>query len=89
MHGELVVWILLSATIGTALRFLVQTYAQSLTANSHGVVIMVLEPLWTTLIAMAWFGESMNASQLVGCLFILLSLVINRLKAITQLLRLG
>lgn len=87
IQAELVGWIVLSATIGTALRFLVQTYAQSLTANSHGVVIMVLEPLWTTLIAMVWFSESMNGSQLIGCLLILLSLVINRLKAITQLMR--
>jgi drug/metabolite transporter (DMT)-like permease len=39
---ELVGWVLLSATIGTALRFLLQTYAQSLTSNSHGVVVMVL-----------------------------------------------
>lgn len=86
LHAELIGWILLSATIGTALRFLLQTYAQSLTANSHGVVIMVLEPLWTTLIAMLWFSETMNASQLLGCLLILLSLIINRLKAITQLM---
>jgi drug/metabolite transporter (DMT)-like permease len=34
-----------------------------------------------------WFSESMNGSQLIGCLLILLSLVINRLKAITQLMR--
>ena len=87
LQAELVGWVVLSATIGTALRFLLQTYAQSLTANSHGVVIMVLEPLWTTLIAMAWFSETMNTSQLVGCFFILLSLIVNRFKAIIQLVR--
>jgi drug/metabolite transporter (DMT)-like permease len=87
LQPELVGWVLLSATIGTALRFLCQTYAQSLTANSHGVVIMVLEPLWTTLIAMAWFGETMNTNQLVGCFLILLSLIVNRFRTISQLLR--
>jgi drug/metabolite transporter (DMT)-like permease len=87
LKPELVSWIVLSATIGTALRFLLQTYAQSLTANSHGVVIMMLEPLWTTLIAMAWFSETMTASQLVGCFLILLSLIVNRFKAISQLVR--
>jgi drug/metabolite transporter (DMT)-like permease len=87
LQPELVGWVVLSATIGTALRFLLQTYAQSLTANSHGVVIMVLEPLWTTLIAIAWFSETMNTSQLVGCFFILLSLIVNRFKAIIKLVR--
>jgi drug/metabolite transporter (DMT)-like permease len=85
---ELVGWVLLSATIGTALRFLLQTYAQSLTSNSHGVVVMVLEPLWTTLIAMAWFSETMNTSQVIGCFLILLSLIVNRFKAIIQVFRL-
>lgn len=87
VRPELVGWVLLSATIGTALRFLLQTYAQSLNANSHGVVIMVLEPLWTTLFAMAWFGETMNTSQLLGCFLILLSLIVNRFRAIVQLIR--
>lgn len=86
-NGELLCWILLSATVGTALRFLIQTYAQSLAANSHGIVIMVLEPLWTALIAAAWFGESMSPSQLIGCVLIFLSLLVNRFKVITRILR--
>ncbi|MGJ8687719.1 MAG: EamA family transporter, partial [Spongiibacteraceae bacterium] len=74
-------------TIGTALRFYLQTYAQSLSPYSNGVVIMVLEPVWTALIASMWFKESMTAIQLVGCLLIFLALLVNRWRAVQQLLR--
>ena len=47
--------------------FFVQTYAQSLSVHSHGVVIMVLEPMWTALFAALWFGETMTAVQVGGC----------------------
>lgn len=83
----LAVWIGFSALVSTALRFLVQTYAQSLTQNSHGVVIMVLEPIWTALLATVWFMESMSSAQLVGCALIFMSLLINRFKAVAQLLQ--
>ncbi|MED5239427.1 MAG: DMT family transporter [Pseudomonadota bacterium] len=89
MQGELVMWIVLSATVGTAMRFLVQTYAQSLSLHSHGVVIMVLEPMWTALMAALWFGESMTALQGVGCGLIFLSLLVNRWRAVRRMLRLG
>jgi len=52
-------WLLLSAIIGTSARFLLQTYAQGLTIPSHAAVIMILEPIWTALIAAAWFNERM------------------------------
>lgn len=87
MTPTLVMWIVLSATIGTALRFLVQTYAQSLSLHSHGVVIMVLEPMWTALIAAAWFGESMTGTQLAGCALIFASLLVNRWRAVRTLLK--
>jgi len=37
-------WLILSVTVGTAARFLLQTYAQGLASPSHAAVIMVLEP---------------------------------------------
>ena len=83
----LLLWVVLSATVGTALRFLVQTYAQSLSLHSHGVVIMVLEPVWTALIAAAWFGETMNPAQLAGCALIFISLLGNRHRFVRGLLK--
>jgi drug/metabolite transporter (DMT)-like permease len=76
--ASMVQWLLLSALIGTAARFLLQTYAQGLTTPSHAAVIMILEPIWTALIAAAWFNERMSALQLIGCSLIFAALLINR-----------
>lgn len=74
----LAAWILASAVIGTAARFFIQTYAQSLSTHSHGVVIMVAEPVWTASLAALWFCETMLPMQFVGCAFILIALLVNR-----------
>ena len=86
--GAMFGWIVASAIIGTAARFLIQTYAQSLSHHTHGVVILVVEPVWVALLAAAWYGESMSGQQLVGCSLILLSLLVSRAKALKALLRL-
>lgn len=82
--GILAMWIIASAVVGTAGRFLLQTYAQSLSTHSHGVVIMVLEPVWVALFAAGWFSESMSGSQLAGCGLIFLALLINRWGVISK-----
>lgn len=83
----LVWWVVASALIGTAARFFVQTYAQSLSAHSHGVVIMVLEPVWVALFAAGWFSETMSPSQLAGCGLIFAALLINRWNVLSKALR--
>lgn len=84
---ELTLWVLASTLVGTSGRFLVQTYAQSLSVHSHGVVILVLEPVWVALIAAFWFGESMAGTQLAGCLMIFAALVINRAAALRRMMK--
>lgn len=79
-------WVLASAFIGTAIRFFIQTHAQSLSANSHGVVIMVIEPIWTALLAAAWFSERLSAYDFIGCLLIFLSIIIIRWTSIYRLI---
>lgn len=79
-------WLLLSVVVGTAARFLLQTYAQGLTSPAHAAVIMVLEPIWTASIAAYWFAERMEAQQLAGCALIFASLIANRWSAVRGLL---
>jgi drug/metabolite transporter (DMT)-like permease len=67
--------------------FLLQTYAQSLSNNTHGVVIMVVEPVWVALLAAAWYGESMSGQQLAGCGLILLALLISRASVLRYWLK--
>lgn len=83
----LMVWVLASAIVGTAGRFLLQTYAQSLSVHSHGVVILVLEPVWVALFAAAWFGETMSALQLAGCGLIFMALLVNRWNALSRAIK--
>lgn len=80
-------WLLLSALIGTAARFLLQTYAQGLTTPSHAAVVMILEPIWTALIAAAWFNERMSELQLIGCSLIFAALIINRWSNVSAWLK--
>lgn len=78
MQPSLLGWVVASAVIGTAGRFFLQTYAQSLSTSSHGVVIMIVEPIWTALIAALWFGERMTLIQLSGCVLIFVALLVSR-----------
>ena len=87
IRGDMLWWLTLSVVIGTAARFLLQTYAQGLTSPSHAAVIMVLEPIWTALIAAAWFGERMTDIQVMGCGLIFASLLANRWNNIRDWLR--
>ncbi|MDO9598058.1 MAG: EamA family transporter [Azoarcus sp.] len=71
-------WLFASAIIATTLRFLVQLHGQSLTTPSHAAIILMLEPMWTALVAAWWFGETMSGIQFVGCALISLALVLSR-----------
>jgi drug/metabolite transporter (DMT)-like permease len=83
----LIWWILASAIVGTAGRFLAQTYAQSLSAHSHGAVILVIEPVWVSLFAAGWFDEVMTPVQLAGCGLIFAALIVNRWGVLSSALR--
>ena len=83
----LYVWIGASAIIGTSARFFFQTWAQSLSTTSHGVVIMIIEPVWVALLAALWFSESMAPMQLAGCLLIFTALLVNRWNAVRKVLK--
>ena len=77
-------WLLASVLIATSLRFFMQTWAQGLAPASHTAVIMTLEPVWTALLAMVWFAESMTLMQLAGCGLIFSALLVSRWKAVVM-----
>lgn len=81
---SLVGWVIASATIGTALRFFLQTYAQSLSTSTNGAVILVLEPIWVALFSVFWFSEKLTALQMLGCSLIFAALLINRWNVIRR-----
>ncbi|MEL0028445.1 MAG: EamA family transporter, partial [Perlucidibaca sp.] len=66
-----------------------QTQAQSLSPHSHGVVILVVEPIWVAVLAAIWFGETMTGTQLAGCALIFAALLISRSAALRDWLQPG
>ena len=80
-------WVLASALIATTLRFFIQLYGQSLTTPSHASMILMLEPMWTAMLAAGWFGERMSAQQFVGCALIFSALVLSRWRVVRGVLK--
>lgn len=80
-------WVLAAVLLASSGRFLLQTYAQSRTSASHAAIIMVLEPVWASLMAGLWLDESMTMLQLVGCSLIFMALLVNRWRVIRNLIR--
>lgn len=77
-------WLAASVLIATSLRFFLQLKAQSLGQASHAALILILEPVWTAMIAAAWRGERMSALQLAGCLLIFTALFVCRWRRSPQ-----
>lgn len=80
-------WVLASALIATTLRFFTQLYGQSLTTPSHAAVILMLEPMWTAMLAAWWYGERMTQLQFVGCALIFSALVLSRWRVLRDVLK--
>ena len=80
-------WFLASLLLATSLRFLLQTWAQSMAAPSHTAIIMTLEPIWTAIFASLWFAQTMSLYQILGCSLIFSAVLVNRWPAIRVWLR--
>ena len=85
--ASLWLWLALSILVSTSGRFLLQTKGQALTPASHAILIMTLEPVWVAIMATIWFGESMSAWQITGCVLIFTAVLLSRWKVIWQLLK--
>ncbi|CAM3883475.1 putative DMT superfamily transporter inner membrane protein [Vibrio aerogenes CECT 7868] len=73
-------WVCASILPATCLRFLAQIAGQKHTSASNAAIIMILEPLWTVMLSMTVYGEQMSFHKVTGCLLILTSLVVYKLR---------
>ncbi len=80
-------WFFASVLIATSLRFFLQIYAQGQTTASRAALVMMMEPVWTAVMAALWYGETMSRNQLLGCSLIFLALIVNRWRQVASLLR--
>ncbi|WP_409522948.1 DMT family transporter [Nitrincola sp. MINF-07-Sa-05] len=77
-------WLLASIVIGTCMRFFIQVKAQGMAPVSHAAVIMTLEPVWTSLLGVFWFAETMTVIQLFGCCLIFGALLVSRWRLLLR-----
>ncbi|GAB7228561.1 DMT family transporter [Vibrio rotiferianus] len=72
------IWFALSTLLATSLRYVMQTMGQKFVQAGNAALIMILEPVWTVVLSVIWYGEVLTSNKLVGCALILFSLVIYR-----------
>jgi drug/metabolite transporter (DMT)-like permease len=80
-------WVLLSVLLATSLRYLLQTIGQKWVTQTNAAILMLLEPIWTMLLSVWIYDESMPLNKLVGCGLLLLSLVFYRFSQVRHKLR--
>ncbi len=71
-------WFALSVVLATSLRYVMQTLGQKSTPPATAALIMILEPVWTVILSILWYGEQLSTGKLIGCGFILLALILYR-----------
>ncbi|MEZ8101853.1 DMT family transporter [Vibrio bivalvicida] len=71
-------WFALSALLATSLRYVMQTLGQKGCNPANAALIMLLEPIWTVILSILWYGEQLSRNKLIGCSLILLALIFYR-----------
>lgn len=71
-------WFAASALLATSLRYVMQTLGQKGSNPGNAALIMLLEPIWTVILSMAWYGEQLSRNKIIGCSLILIALILYR-----------
>ncbi len=69
-------WMVWSIFVASLMRFAIQTYAMKLTSANNAGMVLVLEPVFTVLIASWYLDESLSLNQWVGCGLIFSAIVV-------------
>ncbi|NLS12164.1 DMT family transporter [Vibrio sp. SM6] len=72
------IWFGLSAILATAIRYAMFTTGLKYSTPANAALIMLLEPVWTVLLSITWYGETISPLKAVGCVLILFSLLVYR-----------
>lgn len=72
-------WFALSALLATSLRYLMQTVGQKHAVPANAAILMLLEPIWTLLLSMLIYDESMPLNKVLGCALLFFALLFYRL----------
>ncbi|AMO55023.1 hypothetical protein GZ77_00245 [Endozoicomonas montiporae] len=78
MTSDAGVILCISIFVATCLRFCCQTWGFKHSEPNRTAIIMILEPVWTSLLGVWMFNEVFEMQGLLGCVLIVLALVITR-----------
>ncbi|CAA0125857.1 Uncharacterised protein [BD1-7 clade bacterium] len=70
--------LLAAALIASSLRFFLQTKALEFSSASHAGMILLLEPVWVTLLGWMVFAQTLTFYQMIGCCLIFSALVLQK-----------
>ena len=80
IQREVIIPILYLAVLGTLLAFLIQTVAQRHTTSVHTAIILSLEAVFGSILAIIFLKEPITIRFLMGCFSILISVMISETK---------
>ena len=80
IQSEAIIPILYLAIFGTLLAFLIQTVAQGYTTSVHTAIILSLEAVFGSILAIIILKEPLTIRFVIGCLSILTSVIIGETK---------
>ncbi|MCG9678813.1 DMT family transporter [Vibrio sp. Isolate23] len=78
VNSSIWAWFAASAILATSLRYVMQTLGQKHSNPGNAALIMLLEPIWTVILSILWYGEQLSSNKLLGCSLILLALLFYR-----------
>ncbi len=78
--GRLLLALVITGVLATAVAFSVQTWAQQFTSATHTAIIYSLEPVFAGLTSFVVFGERLGARGLLGAGLILVGVVLAELR---------
>ncbi|NAW68643.1 EamA family transporter [Vibrio sp. V27_P1S3P104] len=77
-------WFTLSVLLATSLRYLMQTIGQKKAHPANAALLMLLEPVWTLLLSVWFYHESLPFNKIVGCSLLLAALLLYRIPWIQR-----
>lgn len=80
IQSKAIVPIIYLAIFSTSLAFLIQTVAQRYTTSVHTAIILSLEAVFGSILAIIFLKEPFTIRFLIGCLSILISVIISETK---------
>ncbi|CAI9394610.1 DMT family transporter [Niallia sp. Sow4_A1] len=84
-HKEVIIALLITAILATAVAFIIQTSLQKYTNSTRVALIFATEPVFAAMTAYLFNNEQLTASATIGCMLILLGMVFSELPRKTLL----